>query len=381
MGDYFNTRLTVGRGDSTDYILSGNLCYYAVTNDDVENTNKEILIPPIEEVISLNYFPYLKSYHIENEIIDLDSKFIPPKGTGVPRKVRRISKLISSDMTVKGDFVPWNYIEGTDIGGNWKWQNEGRLWMSPFHYNELYDGISSPITYKAELFADGYKNQSIIKVRQALNSQGIYQLYLVGYKGDTQGLVYGEMSGGNPLPISNSSYLNYLSANQSQLTFARVNRVISGVSSLTNLFSGDVGGAISGVTSSLMGEVGEIAKQTDMREKGLSVKDSGADVLFNLQITQGLKQNTYGYSEQDLERIGLYFHQYGYAQNKMMKPNLKSRTRFNYIKVSECVLKGNGIPKSHLNELVNCFKRGMTIWHMENNNQFGDYTKDNAERG
>lgn len=381
MGDYFNTRLAVGRGESTDYIISGNICYYAITNADVENTSKEVLVPPIEEVISMNYFPYLRSHHIEDEIIDLDDKFIPQGGVGVPKKVRRISKLISSDMTVKGDFKPWNHISGTDIGGNWRWQNEGRLWMAPFHYNELYDGISSPITFKSELFDDGYKNQSIIKVRQALNSQGIYQLYLVGYKGDTNGLVFGEMTGGNPLPTSNSSYLNYLSSNQSQLTFARVNRIMSGASSLTNLFSGDVGGAISGVTSSLMGEIGEIAKQTDMKEKGLSVKDSGADVLFNLQVTQGLKQNTYGYAEQDLERIGLYFHQYGYAQNKMMKPNLKSRTRFNYIKVSECVLKGNGIPKSHLNELVNCFKRGMTIWHMENNNQFGDYTKDNVERG
>lgn len=380
MADYFNTRIEIGRGETSDFIMSGNICYYAVTNTDVEDTGKEVLIPPIEEVISINYFPYLPEANLVNDIIDLDSKFIPPTGTGVPKKVRRISKLSVTDLTVKIDFIPFNYIEGADIGGTWKWQNEGRLWMSPFHYNELYDGISSPITYKSELFADGYKESSRIRVRQALNSQGIYQLYLDGYKGDTTGLLFGEMTGGNPLPTSNSAYLNYLSSNQSQITMGRISRVISGVSSATSLFNGDVGGAISGVTSSVMGEIGEIAKQTDMREKGLSVKDTGADVLFNLQVTQGLKQNVYGYTETDLNRIGLYFHQYGYAQNKMMKPNLKSRKRFNYIKVHDCVLKGNGIPKTHLNQIADIFKRGVTLWHMENGNVFGDYTKDNAER-
>ena len=86
------------------------------------------------------------------------------------------------------------------------------------------------------------------------------------------------------------------------------------------------------------------------------------------------------YDEAVMERIGLYFHTYGYAQNKMMKPNLRSRYYFNFIKTLDANVRGAGIPREHLNKIKNIFNQGTTIWHVDRGSVVvGDYTKDNYE--
>ena len=80
-----------------------------------------------------------------------------------------------------------------------------------------------------------------------------------------------------------------------------------------------------------------------------------------------------------MERIALHFHMYGYQQNKLMIPNIKNRKYWNYIKCTQCNLKGNGIPKDQLVKLKQIFQAGTTIWHIDNNATVGDYSKDNPE--
>ena len=71
---------------------------------------------------------------------------------------------------------------------------------------------------------------------------------------------------------------------------------------------------------------------------------------------------------------------YGYKQNKLMLPNIKSRYYYNYIKTIGINIRGYRIPRSHLEELRGIFDKGVTVWHIENNGVVvGDYSMDNYE--
>ena len=113
--------------------------------------------------------------------------------------------------------------------------------------------------------------------------------------------------------------------------------------------------------------------------EGLTVKNVGGDTTFNLNDCDDyIYLYRLQYEESQMERLGWYFHLYGYQQNKVMKVNLKSRSRFNYIKTLECNLTGN-IQKNHLETLKNIFNRGVRIWHVDNNVEMLDFSLDNVE--
>ena len=80
-----------------------------------------------------------------------------------------------------------------------------------------------------------------------------------------------------------------------------------------------------------------------------------------------------------MNEIGSYFHRYGYAQNKLMTPNINSRKYFNYLK-GEVVIQSSIVPPEYMTELVNQFYEGATIWHLSTSNNFiGNYLPDNVE--
>ena len=80
-----------------------------------------------------------------------------------------------------------------------------------------------------------------------------------------------------------------------------------------------------------------------------------------------------------MQEIGYYFHRFGYAQNKIMTPDIKSRKYFNYLK-GEITLSGTNVPPEYMNELTSAFVEGATIWHMDvSGNYIGNYLPDNVE--
>lgn len=376
--DYFSQTIQTQNG----YVLGGNVSYYLIPYQSLSKDTNKIDIPPIEEVISLNYIPYLSSsegaylnnFDVEN--VTLDKKFLPNYNmNNITKSLKRIKSTKGSN-TIVSTFEPYDYIKGTDIGGVWKWQNEGKLWNYPYHYCEIWDGVSSPLSFSSE-FLDLTKSSQRVRMRYGLNTQGIYQLYIEGYQGDNIGLLKGSMTGGLPFPISNSAYLNYMANNQANLQMQKVNNVVNMGSSLLSM---NVGTIASGLTSGVMNFVGEHAKQSDLKSQGLTVKDCGADSLFNLQMDEVLCKYVYGYPEDYLQRVGLMFHQYGTKQNKLMTPPINTRKYFNYVKTVNANITGDGVPKQHMESIINLFDRGVTLWHMSvNGNYVGNYIPDNKE--
>lgn len=71
--------------------------------------------------------------------------------------------------------------------------------------------------------------------------------------------------------------------------------------------------------------------------------------------------------------IDEYFSMYGYKICRVKKPNITSRSTWNYIKTQNCTVTG-GFEAEVLEKLRAIFDNGVTVWHTDN---IGDYSADN----
>ena len=73
--------------------------------------------------------------------------------------------------------------------------------------------------------------------------------------------------------------------------------------------------------------------------------------------------------------IDSYFDMFGYKVNELKVPNIKTRSKWNYIKTISCEINGD-IPQEHLNILKGIFNKGVTFWH--DPTHFMDYSQANT---
>lgn len=77
-----------------------------------------------------------------------------------------------------------------------------------------------------------------------------------------------------------------------------------------------------------------------------------------------------------LKRAENYMKEFGYAVKDVTTLNLKTRTRFNFIKTIGCNVTGK-VPQKHLDKVRNIFDSGVTLWHV---NDMYNYTPANNVR-
>lgn len=377
---------TVIEDQAGNNILSGNISYYIVGSTDLtdsssSNPNQHIYIPPVQEVMGCYFIPYMTLDDFEHYQVTLKSKYLTYNEKNKyyydntdGEIVRRVYQMKTLGKIV-ADFEP-NFITGTDIGGNFKWQNEGKLWLAPYHYGCIADGISTPINYSLSMI-DTSKPTQRIRLRTALNTQGMYQLYIEGYRGDTLGMVYNAVTPGNVLPTSNSAYLNYIANNQNQIKAQYMTQMLSsGTNALTTMNPMSL---VSGAVGMVNTAIAETSKQADLKGSGFTLNNVGSDTLYRMQQGDVLHREVFGLKERELSMIASYFHLYGYAQNQLMTPNFKSRKYWNYIKTQDVHLNCNSCPKEHLLKLKSIFDNGVTVHHVERTAMHSAYHKDNVE--
>ena len=126
------------------------------------------------------------------------------------------------------------------------------------------------------------------------------------------------------------------------------------------------------------------AQIQDLMRAPRSVNLSSSDILMSLDRNKKkIVANRYHISDYYKNKLCDYFTMYGYKQNKLMKPDIKSRKYFNYIKTFDANIFGVNIDKSELDEIKMIFNTGVTFWHYFNVNRdlkgMYDYSKDNEE--
>ena len=355
--------------------------------DEEANTNKttdEILMfPKTSDVISCYYYPYINYNGLSTEDVYFDYEAYPQAlDTEQLQKdliLHRINHMGTNTLTTIGRF-PKYPVKGTTLGGEWNWRNEGKLWLPPFTTCFLYDGLTEPMFINPLLFKNDLDSFAV-SVRHSLNHLGAYTLYVEGYRGDN-GRLYGLTCSGLNMPLTTNAYTEFMHKNQFTLRNNRWKNCLNGmVGVVSGMVNGDLGQVANTTLNTYTNHLATKNTIAQTKLSGYQLTNEGSNTLHDFQFYSGFRAIYMQYLEEHMEQVGLYLHQYGYAQQRLMIPNLKSRKYFNYIKTTGCNLKGQGIPKSSLNKLKELFNKGFTIWHMDNASNFiGNYTPDNVER-
>lgn len=382
----------------THRVTEGGVSYYIKKASELESleTNK-VLFPQSSAIINAFYLPYLKSDSFESgQVTSVDVKIPTVDGVKYEGNVGRLNYLTQAQrlQVLETEVsVHQNYeTSQKTLGGEWRWQNEGKCHLYPYSYFMYTDGICDPLIIYPQFVP--YDSSYKLAIRQYLNMNGIYQLSLNGYRGDYIGMYHGVQCQGITIPTAQSTYVDWKIANKNQRIMNYVNQGINTVSGVvTGAMTGGVVGGITGAVSGVMGIASSIASEKDMQNQPNAIINRNADFSFMQQFNMtgeeteanlygglALRQIHYRYRDEDMERIGQYFHYYGTKQNRFMTPSITSRTNFNYLK-GEILLESQSIPKRHLAKLKEIFKNGVTVWHMDTPNNFiGNYTPDNTER-
>ena len=384
-------------------ITTGGVYYYVLTSEDLKGMTElnQLPIPPTEAVVNVSYFPYLGTKAMFRNVVFDTKRF--PIATEIDDSYKLMKRVVSLavDDYKLGTFKRYNIPAASKSkGGPFNWKREGKLFQYPFTQLELNDHVSTPLQIKPHLFSNS-NNAQAIHVKHAINNMGMYLLYSPGYKSDSSGLMEGVVTSGLNIPTTSSFYMDYMARNQESLKASRTNAMIGMVASAgAGALSGAAMGAklgtalgpwgtaigagagalLGGVTGSTS-LISNFAQERDAENSPATIRNTGGDVLFNMQVADG---NLYAYRlqypEEVMERIGWFFHLYGYKQNRVLLPNVKNRYYYNYIKTENVNIKSSGIPKEHLLKLRMIYDNGTTIWHADRQGvEIGDYSRDNYE--
>lgn len=382
-------------------VLTGELSFYAVSIDEVKSKGNNgttifdeesqttitvddiVLIPPVDDVISCYYYPYMNFDGLGTEDVFYDYEAYPmPSNHKQIQKdliLHRVNHIGTNSLTDIGRFDKWA-VNGTDIGGEWKWQNEGKLWLPPYTTCLAFDGLTEPMEINPILFNNDIDSFAV-SVRHSLNHLGAYTLYVEGYRGDVNGKLYGNTSTGLSFPTVSHAYTEYMHHNQHTLHRERWNRATRGMMGVvSNAVQLDWKGVANTVLDTYQGHMQYKAQLNQAMLSGYYLTGDGSNAVHDMQFFGGYQVVHQQYLPEYMQEIGYYFHRFGYKQNKLMTPDIHSRKYFNYLK-GEIVMESSVIPPVYLKQLTSMFSKGATIWHMDTNNNFiGNYAPDNVER-
>lgn len=398
--DYFGC----GLQPALEGIPDGSLYYYLLDKTKIQESAmldpyNTIIIPPTDQIVSVNIHPYLDNRDLVTQkyiydkyrfpITALDDKESYAKN--VTGFVWRITgqKVESRDKGL-GTFKPHQIEPRTNERS---WRNEGKLYLSPFSYGIINDGLSSPFIVHPQ-YCD--KEVMDLYCKAPVNAQGLYSLYVKGYKKDDIGNLEGVInSSPMMLPSSSNGYMNYMSQNQNRLaqsqTQATTQLLMAGAMVVGGAIMGGVAGAVAGGGGLINGlnSVGQVeATKSDLINAPNSLVNTGGDALFGIYNNKTdsngdtyCNYTHYMINEYNRNKLENLFCLYGYKQNKLMYTSMQDRKYFNYAKFVKFNCESNGVPIEHLNRIKVMYENGVTRWHMKRGyiNKIYDYSMDNVE--
>lgn len=419
--------MSIVSGNDIESSIMGNipvgLYYYCIPR---EKINSATYLGFVDTIQSLTYNPFIEVDDMSTIVeCSFDSdRYGSPKG-GIPKCYR-----MSGFDTIDKQLYELNTFPDNDNGLP---TFEPKLYTFPFRYFMITDYMNTPLVVKPELCENKTLKLRVKATNIATESK--YNLYVNGYKGDYNGNLNGIVNN-SPLmlPVLSSAYSQFLATSSASFNQGNINAMLendltlkqglatnslnyrqnttnnymqgitSGLGAIASLFSLNFGGVVNGamgvvqsginqhfntlsnnLNNSQLKEQNKLsnfevssmanAKTTDLINTPNSIKTSGNDTLFNLvNSNRKIDIIEFGLDFRYKHRIYDYFVKYGYKVNKWEKINVNSRRYFNFIKTNTCNIVGDEIPHEYLEEIKDIFNRGVTIWHVENGANVGDYS-------
>lgn len=268
---------------------------------------------------------------------------------------------------------------------------ESKLLCAPYRYNLLTDWRNNPVVFKNEYMTT---DKIVLKFSYAFSYNAPFRFWLADYKKDPEGRnTTLSQPIGLEFPVVSDAYYTYMLQNkntiQANLTNALVNAGTSAISgAISGAVVGGVPGAIfGGVSGAVSGGLNvaahirnENAKQSDLKTVPDTLVNS-LDSSFNiLDGNAGVTFYRMRICCENEEILAEIFNMTGYKVNRVEVPNLRSRTRFNYIQTVGANITGS-FSQTDIQRIKNIFDNGITIWHY-NDVEFKpyDYSYENLER-
>lgn len=419
--------MSIVSGNDIESSIMGNipvgLYYYCIPR---EKINSATYLGFVDTIQSLTYNPFIEVDDMSTIVeCSFDSdRYGSPKG-GIPKCYR-----MSGFDTIDKQLYELNTFPDNDNGLP---TFEPKLYTFPFRYFMVTDYMNTPLVIKPELCENKTLKLRVKATNIATESK--YNLYVNGYKGDYNGNLNGIVNN-SPLmlPVLSSAYSQFLATSSASFNQGNINAMLendlslkqglatnslnyrqnttnnymqgisSGLGAIASLFSLNFGGVVNGamgvaqaginqhfntlsnnLNNSQLKEKNKLsnfevssmanAKTTDLLNTPNSIKTTGNDTLFNLvNSNRKIDIIEFGLDFRYKHRIYDYFVKYGYKVNKWEKINVNSRRYFNFIKTITCNIVGDEIPHEYLEEIKDIFNRGVTIWHVDNGANVGDYS-------
>lgn len=419
--------MSIVTGNDIESSIMGNipvgLYYYCIPR---EKINSATYLGFVDTIQSLTYNPFIEVDDMSTIVeCSFDSdRYGSPKG-GIPKCYR-----MSGFDTIDKQLYELNTFPDNDNGLP---TFEPKLYTFPFRYFMITDYMNTPLVIKPELCENKTLKLRVKATNIATESK--YNLYVNGYKGDYNGNLNGIVNN-SPLmlPVLSSAYSQFLATSSASFNQGNINAMLendlslkqglatnslnyrqnttnnymqgisSGLGAIASLFSLNFGGVVNGAMGVVQSGINQHfntlsnnlnnnqlkeqnklsnfevssmanAKTTDLLNTPNSIKTTGNDTLFNL-VNSNRKIDIIEFSLdfRYKHRIYDYFVKYGYKVNKWEKINVNSRRYFNFIKTNTCNIVGDEIPHEYLEEIKDIFNRGVTIWHVDNGANVGDYS-------
>lgn len=419
--------MSIVGGNDIESSVMGNipvgLYYYCIPR---EKINTATYLGFVDTIQSLTYNPFIEVDDMSTIVeCSFDSdRYGSPKG-GIPKCYR-----MSGFDTIDKQLYELNTFPDNDNGLP---TFEPKLYTFPFRYFMITDYMNTPLVVKPELCENKTLKLRVKATNIATESK--YNLYVNGYKGDYNGNLNGIVNN-SPLmlPVLSSAYSQFLATSSASFNQGNINAMLendlslkqglatnslnyrqnttnnymqgisSGLGAIASLLSLNFGGVVNGamgvvqsginqhfntlsnnLNNSQLKEQNKLsnfevssmanAKTTDLLNTPNSIKTSGNDTLFNLvNSNRKIDIIEFGLDFRYKHRIYDYFVKYGYKVNKWEKINVNSRRYFNFIKTNTCNIVGDEIPHEYLEEIKDIFNRGVTIWHVDNGANVGDFS-------
>ena len=419
--------MSIISGNDIESSIMGNipvgLYYYCIPR---EKINSATYLGFVDTIQSLTYNPFIEVDDMSTIVeCSFDSdRYGSPKG-GIPKCYR-----MSGFDTIDKQLYELNTFPDSDNGLP---TFEPKLYTFPFRYFMITDYMNTPLVVKPELCENKTLKLRVKATNIATESK--YNLYVNGYKGDYNGNLNGIVNN-SPLmlPVLSSAYSQFLATSSASFNQGNINAMLendlslkqglatnslnyrqnttnnymqgisSGLGAIASLFSLNFGGVVNGamgvvqsginqhfntlsnnLNNSQLKEQNKLsnfevssmanAKTTDLINTPNSIKTTGNDTLFNLvNSNRKIDIIEFALDFRYKHRIYDYFVKYGYKVNKWEKINVNSRRYFNFIKTNTCNIVGDEIPHEYLEEIKDIFNRGVTIWHVDNGANVGDYS-------
>ena len=257
--------------------------------------------------------------------------------------------------------------------------NESKLWCFPYRFFNVGDNVNEPKVFKYEYLMGGSETISfgvrssysgIIKDEVAINN-------LLGNDIDRNAFV---RVNPNNMPLVSDAWVNYYNSNKTTIqggaivrgaqtalnsAFGLAGAVASASNPAIGLVSGGAG-VLQNLGNYVLNEIQINQKYKDIQQTPDTIRGVGNVGFFNLSTARVYfycKQYTIPSEWQN--KLFHFFMKFGYTNNSLKVPNLKSRYYFNFVQIAGAVI-NSSIANTFITQIRAILQRGITFWHYRN---------------